>query len=199
LLGEHRHVEAGVTFRGGDHQLVIAEPAKRADRVDVEVVAWLAPAVQRTHLVADRIGQAQHRTDIKHHGVVVAPVHAQVDVQLNPVTGGHVQPREPCGTPGLLDLVATPPQLVGHLVDRDAERGHVLAGGEQVDVLGRPIDHAVLTDRTEPAKAKPSTPARATWRPHAAQRPRGPAPGLPGSYRQRWTTHMRCLMGGDLD
>ena len=79
--------------------------------------------------------------------------------ELQPVTGSDVEPRELRCSTGLLDLEATPPQLVAHLVDGGAECGHVPTGGEQVDVLGRALDHAVFADRTEPARAKPSTPA----------------------------------------
>jgi len=35
--------------------------------------------------------------------------------ELEPVTGGHVQPGELCGAARLLDLIATPPQFGGHL------------------------------------------------------------------------------------
>jgi hypothetical protein len=55
---------------------------------------------------------------------------------------------------GLVDLVATPPQLVAHLVDGGAECGYVLAGGEQVDVLGRSLDHAVFADRAGPGEGE---------------------------------------------
>jgi len=150
----NRYVETGVTFGGRGDQLVIAEPARSADRVDVEVVARLAPAVQGGDLVTDRIGQAEHRSYVQGYRVVLAPIHAQVDVELQPVPGGHMQPRELRGAAALVDLEATPPQLVGHLVDGGAECGHVLAGGEQVNVLGRPLDQAVLADRAGPGEGE---------------------------------------------
>ncbi len=66
LLGEHAGVETGVAFGGRREQLVITEPTRRSDRVNVEVVAR-PPGVQRGDLVADRIGQAEHRADVQRY------------------------------------------------------------------------------------------------------------------------------------
>ncbi|MFP5347529.1 MAG: hypothetical protein ACLGIA_10935 [Actinomycetes bacterium] len=50
LLGEHDDLEPGVALRGSRDQLVVREPAGGADRVHVEVVARLAPAVESRDL-----------------------------------------------------------------------------------------------------------------------------------------------------
>jgi len=79
-----------------------------------------------------------------------------------------VEPGELRGAAGPLHLITTLPQLVGHLVDGHAERGHVLAGSEQVDVLGRPLRYAVLADCTgagqsEAVDAGERDPGEARW------------------------------------
>jgi len=121
---------------------------KRPDRdgVHVEVVAGRAPAVEGADLVGDRVLEGEDRSDLEPDGLVSSPVDAEVDLELVAVAGGDHQAGELGSTPGHDGLVA----MIGEGADGPLHRGResVDAGvvGEQVDVLGRSVDHTVLAD-----------------------------------------------------
>lgn len=170
LLSEHADLETGVTFGRGSDQLLVGEPARRTDGVNVQVVPWLTAAVQGGDLVANRIGQAQHRADVEAHRFVLAPVHAQVDIELAAVACGDVQPRELWCAASLVDGETRSRSF--SVTWSTAALNSVtswLAVNRSTSSVGRSIMPCSRI-APEPAKAKPSTPARAILATSAARR-----------------------------
>jgi hypothetical protein len=157
----------GVPVGGGGQQLLIAEPPRLADRVDVEVVADVAAAVQGADLGAHRIVEAEYRADSQAHRLVLPPVHAEVHVELDAFCRDHVQASEVLRPASQLNLAAAAAQPGSDMIDRQAERTLVGVGGEQVNVLGGTIDHPMLTDRPRARQREPI---------HAVQRDPGHSP-----------------------
>lgn len=90
---------------------------------------------------------SQHWPDRQRYRFVATPVDAQVDVEFESIRCAHVQPGELRRSPDFLDPVAAVLKVGGDALDRGAERTNVWMWCEQVDVLGRPVDDAMLADR----------------------------------------------------
>ncbi len=94
LLSEHRGVESGVALACRDEESLVGEVPGCADGIDIEEVTGFGTAVEGADLVADRVVEAEDGADLKTNRLGVAPVHAEVDVDLFAGRGANVKAGE---------------------------------------------------------------------------------------------------------
>jgi len=87
-LGEECCVEACVTFLEELDEARIANCSGGSDRVDIEVVAWVAPGVEGAEFVADGVLEGEDGADVEAYGCVGAPVDSEIDAEWSSVWWG---------------------------------------------------------------------------------------------------------------
>ena len=105
-------------------------------------------------LAAHRILDAEHRANRKSDRVVPPPVHRQIHVDASPFRRRDPQLRELWRPAHCFDVMPRPVQLVRQLVDGALESSRVKIVGEKVHVMGKTIDHPVLTNRTRAGESE---------------------------------------------
>ena len=86
-LCEESCVEACVAFLKELDEARIADRSGGADRIDVQIVAWVASGVKRTQFVADGVSKVKNGSDAEAYGCVGAPVDSEINAEWCPVWG----------------------------------------------------------------------------------------------------------------
>lgn len=153
--------EATISGRSELQELTVRELARAAYSVDVQEVAWLAPAEQRSDLVPNRILKRKDWPNFKRDRCQHSVVAAQVDVHDVAVRASHAKTQKTRDVshsfrrePGILERFF-------HTSGRGREVSVALLLTEQVHVLGRALENAVLAQCSGPAQREPMRSERA--------------------------------------
>ena len=87
-LCEESCVEACVAFLKEFDEACIADRSGGADRIDVQIVAWVAPGVQGAEFVADGVLNVKNGANAEADRRVGAPVDGEINAEWCPVWWG---------------------------------------------------------------------------------------------------------------
>ena len=82
------YVEACVAFLKEFDEACIADRSGGADRIDVQIVAWVAPGVQGAEFVADGVLNVKYGANAEADRRVGAPVDSEINAEWRPVWWG---------------------------------------------------------------------------------------------------------------
>ena len=84
---EESCIEACVAFLQELDEARVGDCSGGSDRVDVEVVAWVAPGVEGAEFVANGVLEGEDGADVEAYGCVGAPVDSEIDAEWSSVGG----------------------------------------------------------------------------------------------------------------
>lgn len=147
-LCEECFVKACIAFLQEFDEARIGDCSGGADRIDVEVVAWVAPGVQGAEFVADGVSKVKDGPDVEADGCVGAPVDGEINAEWCPVwwSDGELGERGGCAFDG--DIVIVGSEVLNKAVYRVGEPRGGLHDCEEVNVVGGALCHPVFTDCT---------------------------------------------------
>lgn len=151
---EESCVEACVVFLEELDEARIADCSGGSDRVDVEVVAWVAPGVEGAEFVANGVLEGEDGADVEAYGCVGAPVDSEIDAEWSSVWwgDGELGKRGACPFDG--DVVVVRGEVLDEAIYCVGKPRGGLHDREQVNVVAGALCHPVFTDRARTSEGE---------------------------------------------